>query len=145
MLHVRLLSSPHSTGDALLLGTAAKIMTRSRSAALIVEFQNLEQALLQTHKRNDSLGTAHKSAAALQPCYAHTLRQQAVLDGEAGGEGPLVVADADGQQQVVRVHLPHVLPRHDHRRPGARLLRRARSCCEYFVVAIDRGASLATA
>ena len=56
-----------------------------------------------------------------------TLRQEPVLDGERRAQWPLVVQDVHGDEQVVVVHLPLVLPRHYHRRLCTWLLRMARA------------------
>jgi len=103
-----------------------------------------------SHARHPAAGTQRRRRPATGGCWAawrrrHTdgptrrrtataggaagrgraLGQQAVLHGEARAERALVVADADRQQQVVGVHLRHILARHNHGRLGARLLHAA--------------------
>jgi len=50
------------------------------------------------------------------------LREETVLDGEGCAQGAFVVPDIDRDEEVVHVHLPHVLARHYHRVLLLRLL-----------------------
>ena len=43
------------------------------------------------------------------------MREEAVFDGEGGAEGPLMVSDVDWDEEVVYIHLPHILACHYHR------------------------------